>query len=68
MADTALSMMVTDLSHFLGLPEEAPSPPCRLAGHLGDVVRATKACDAGEPRESALPAGANHLTAPAPAG
>ena len=54
-ADTVLRMMVTDLSHFLGLPEEAPGPPSRLAGHLGDVVRATTAGDAGEPWESALP-------------
>jgi hypothetical protein len=48
-------MMVTDLNHFLDLPEDTPGPARRLAGHLGNVVRAATAGDAGAAWESALP-------------
>jgi hypothetical protein len=48
-------MLVTDLSHFAGLPEDTPGPARRLAGHLSDIVRAATAGDAGTAWESALP-------------
>lgn len=48
-------MMVTDLHHFLGLPPDAPGPARRLADHLGNVVRAATAGDAGIAWETALP-------------
>ncbi|MDQ2706148.1 MAG: hypothetical protein M3Z25_00215 [Actinomycetota bacterium] len=47
-------MFVTDLNHFLDLPEDTPGPARRLAEHLGDIVRAATAGDAGTPWESAL--------------
>ncbi len=49
--------MVTDLQHFLDLPEDTPGPARRLAAHLGDIVRAATAGDAGTAWESALPCG-----------
>ena len=48
-------MLVTDLSHFLDLPEDTPGPARRLAGHLSNIVRAATAGDAGTAWESALP-------------
>jgi hypothetical protein len=48
-------MMVTDLHHFLDLPAGTPGPARRLAGHLGNIVRAATAGDAGTTWESALP-------------
>jgi hypothetical protein len=48
-------MTVTDLRHYLGLPEDAPGPARRLTGQLGDIVRAATAGDAGASWESALP-------------
>lgn len=48
-------MYVTDLNHFLDLPEDAPGPARRLAGKLADIVRAASAGDAGQPWASALP-------------
>jgi len=48
-------MLVTDLNHFLGLSEDTPGPARRLAGHLGNIVRAATAGDAGTAWESALP-------------
>jgi hypothetical protein len=48
-------MMVTDLHHFLDLPAATPGPARRLAGHLGNIVRAATAGDAGIAWESALP-------------
>lgn len=47
--------MVTDLHHFLDLPEDTPGPARRLAAHLGDIVRAATAGDTGTAWESALP-------------
>jgi hypothetical protein len=47
--------MVTDLHHFLNLPEDTPGTARRLAAHLGDIVRAATAGDAGTGWESALP-------------
>jgi hypothetical protein len=40
-------MLVTDLHHFLDLPEDAPGPARRLAQHLGNIVRTATAGDAG---------------------
>jgi hypothetical protein len=48
-------MLVTDLNHFLDLPEDTPGPARQLAGHLGNIVRAATAGDAGTAWESALP-------------
>jgi hypothetical protein len=48
-------MMVTDLHHFLDLPAATPGPARQLAGHLGNIVRAATAGDAGTTWESALP-------------
>jgi hypothetical protein len=47
-------MLVTDLSHFAGLPEDTPGPARRLAAHLHDIVRAATAGDAGTTWETAL--------------
>jgi hypothetical protein len=52
---TVLGMMVTDLNHFLDLPQDTPGPARRLAEHLSNIVRAATAGDAGTPWESALP-------------
>jgi hypothetical protein len=48
-------MLVTDLYHFLDLPEDTPGPARRLAAHLCNIVRAATAGDAGIPWMSALP-------------
>lgn len=47
--------MVTDLHHYLDLPEDTPGPAQRLAAHLGVVVRSATAGDVGAARPSALP-------------
>lgn len=47
--------MVTDLQHFLDLPDETPAPARRLAEQLGLLVRAASAGDTGEAWETALP-------------
>ena len=49
------TMLVTDLHHFLDLPEDAPGPARRLAQHLGNIVRAATAGGAGAPWMTALP-------------
>jgi hypothetical protein len=33
-------MLVTDLRHFLDLPRDTLGPVRRLAGHIGNIVRA----------------------------
>ena len=48
-------MLVADLTHFLDMPDAAPGPARRLAAHLGNVVRAATAGDAGTAWTSALP-------------
>ena len=48
-------MLVTDLHHFLDLPQDTPGPARRLAEHLSNIVRAATAGDAGTAWESALP-------------
>jgi hypothetical protein len=48
-------MLVTDLQHFLDLPQDTPGPARRLAEHLSNIVRAATAGDAGTAWESALP-------------
>ncbi|HZE00782.1 MAG TPA: hypothetical protein VE155_03300, partial [Pseudonocardiaceae bacterium] len=47
-------MFVTDLHHYLDLPEDTPGPARRLAEHLSDIVRAATAGDAATAWESAL--------------
>jgi hypothetical protein len=48
-------MLVTALHHFLDLSPDAPGPARRLAEHLGNIVRAATAGDAGGPWMSVLP-------------
>ena len=60
--------MVTDLHHFLDLPAGTPGPARRLAGHLGNIVRAATAGDAGTAWESALPCRRRPATGAARAG
>jgi hypothetical protein len=48
-------MLVTDLHHFLDLPPDTPGPARRLAEHLGSIVCAATAGDAGTGWETALP-------------
>jgi hypothetical protein len=48
-------MLVTDLQHFLDLPQDTPGPARRLAEHLSNIVRAATAGDAATAWESALP-------------
>ena len=47
--------MVTDLHHLLDIPPDTPGPARRLAEHLGNIVRAATAGDAGTAWETALP-------------
>lgn len=47
--------MVTDLHHVLDIPPDTPGPARRLAEHLGSIVRAATAGDAGTAWETALP-------------
>ena len=47
-------VLVSDLNHFLDLPDDVPGPTRRLAGQLGDLVRAASAGDAGMPWQTAL--------------
>ena len=60
--------MVTDLHHFLDLQAGTPGPARRLAGHLGNIVRAATAGDAGTAWESALPCRRRPATGAARAG
>src|SRR5829696_3017807 len=53
--DTVPGMLVTDLHHLLDLPPDTPGAARRLAEHLGNIVRAATAGDAGTAWESALP-------------
>jgi hypothetical protein len=48
-------MLVTDLHHFLDLPQDTSGPARRQAEHLSNIVRAATAGDAGTAWESALP-------------
>ena len=63
-------MFVSDLRHFLDIPDDAPGPARKMAEHLGFVVRVATAGEAGAPWVSALtcrrrpgigPAGATSL-------
>lgn len=40
LVDSVVGVFVSDLRHFLGMPEEAPGPAVRMAEHLTAVVRA----------------------------
>lgn len=48
-------MFVSDLQHFLDLPDDVPGPARRMAERLTSIVRAATAGDAGEDWVSALP-------------
>jgi hypothetical protein len=50
-------VFVSDLRHFMGMPEEAPGPAVRMAEHLTAVVRAATAGPAGLAWVSALGCG-----------
>src|SRR5258708_5193020 len=47
-------MFVSDPRHFLDITEDAPGPARKMADHLGFVVRAATAGEAGAPWVSAL--------------
>lgn len=47
-------MFVSDLRHFLDISDEAPGPARRMAEHLGFIVRAATAREAGSRWVSAL--------------
>lgn len=47
-------MFVTDLHHYIDLPEDTPGPARRLAEHLANIVRAATAGDAATGWETAL--------------
>ena len=51
----SFSVLVSDLNHFLDLPDDVPGPARRLAQQLGDIVRAATAGDARDGWASALP-------------
>ncbi|MDA8297494.1 MAG: hypothetical protein M0004_13090 [Actinomycetota bacterium] len=48
-------MFVSDLRHFLDLPDDAPGPARKMADHLSNIVRAATAVPAGASWVSALP-------------
>ena len=48
-------MLVSDLRHFLDLPDDVPAPAARLAEQLRGIVRAATAGDAGAGWVTALP-------------
>lgn len=54
-AATVSRVMVTDLNHYLDMPPDVPRPARRLAEHLGNIVRAATAGDAGTAGQTALP-------------
>lgn len=47
-------MLVSDLRHFLDLPDHTPAPAVQLAGQLSDIVRAATAREDGAGWVSAL--------------
>ena len=47
-------MFVSDLQHFLDMPDDAPGPARRMAEHLTMIVRASTAGETGRPWVSAL--------------
>jgi hypothetical protein len=48
-------VFVSDLRHFLDMPEDVPGPARRMAEHLTLIVRAATAGQGGQPWVSALP-------------
>ncbi len=48
-------MFVSDLRHFLDMPDDAPGPARKMAEQLGNVVRAATSAEAGVAWVSALP-------------
>jgi hypothetical protein len=48
-------MFVSDLRHFLDMPDDTPGPARKMAEHLGNLVRAATATEAGAAWVSALP-------------
>ena len=52
---TVSATFVSDLRHFLDMPDDAPGPARRMAGHLGGIVKAATASESGEAWVSALP-------------
>ena len=60
--------MVTDLHHFLDLPQDTPGPARRLAEHLSNIVRAATAGDAEPPGKVRCRPAAGRPTAAAQVG
>ncbi len=59
-------MFVSDLRHFLDLPDDVPAPARRMAEHLSLIVRAATAGDAGLGWVSALRCGRRPGRQPCP--
>ena len=53
--DTVTAVFVSDLRHFLDLPDDSPGPARKMAEHLTLIVRAATAGEAGVRWASALP-------------
>jgi hypothetical protein len=47
-------MFVSDLRHFLDMPEDVPGPARKMAEHLGSIVKAATATKTGTAWETAL--------------
>ena len=70
-------MLVSDLTHFLDMPDDVPAPAQRLAQHVAGIVRAATAGGAGQwtsalpcrrrPRHQPCPGRIAVATGPAPA-
>ncbi len=53
-AVTLTTVLVSDLRHFLGMPDDAPAPARRMAEHLGRIVEVGTASPTGEPTGSSI--------------
>lgn len=60
------AVFVSDLRHFMDMPEDAPGPAVRMAEHLSAVVRAATAGPAGTAWLSALGCGRRPGRTPCP--
>ncbi|MDP9440588.1 MAG: hypothetical protein M3P34_00065, partial [Actinomycetota bacterium] len=48
-------MFVSDLRHFLDMPDDAPAPARRMAEHLTRIVEAGTTSPVGEPTVTLIP-------------
>lgn len=52
---TLPTVFVSDLRHFLDMPDDAPAPAGRMAAHLVRIVEAGTASPSGEPTRTSVP-------------